>query len=55
MEREFLADIVVPSTGQTYGEMAIRQITEVYQRQALPPLVPPASGARVIELPKRTG
>ena len=50
MEREFFAGIVVSRTGQTYGEMAIPQITEVYQRQALPPLVPPASGERVIEL-----
>lgn len=31
------------------------QITEVYQCQALPPLVPPASGAKVIELAERTG
>lgn len=53
VEREFLSDIVVPSTGQTYGEMAIPQITAVYARQALPPLVPAASGAKVIELPER--
>lgn len=55
VEREFLADIVVPSTGQTYGEMAIPQIVEVYQSHALPPLVPGSPKAKVIALGERSG
>lgn len=55
VEREFLADIVVPSTGLTYGEMAIPEITEVYRHNALPPLVPSTPKARVIELSERSG
>ncbi len=54
VEREFLADIVVPSTGQTYGEMAIPAITEVYAGTALPPLVPGAR-SNVIALGERAG
>jgi hypothetical protein len=54
VEREFLADIVVPSTGLTYGEMAIPGIAEVYQHHQLPPLVPERQ-SRVIELGERTG
>lgn len=55
VEREFLADIVVPSTGQTYGEMAIPGIIEVYQSHALPPLVPSIPQGKVIELGERSG
>lgn len=39
-EREFLADMIVPSTGMTYGDMAVPALDDVYQRNALPPLVP---------------
>lgn len=55
VEREFLADIVVPSTGQTYGEMAIPGIVEVYQGHELPPLVPALPGGKVIALGERSG
>lgn len=55
VEREFLSDIIVPSTGQTYGDMAIPAIVEVYQRHALPPLVPALPGGKVIELSERSG
>jgi hypothetical protein len=56
VEREFLADIVIPSTGQTYGELAIPQLTEVYEKHQLPPIVPgSSSGGKVIELPERSG
>jgi len=55
VEREFLADIVVPSTGQTYGEMAIPAITDVYRHNQLPPLVPAGPAAKVIELGERSG
>jgi len=56
VEREFLADIVVPSTGQTYGEFAIPQIAESYRTGELPPMLPGVSGgAKVIELSERAG
>jgi hypothetical protein len=55
VEREFLADIVVPSTGQTYGEMAIPGITQVYESHQLPPLVPGVPKAKVIALGERSG
>ncbi|MEJ7900506.1 MAG: hypothetical protein WKF63_01595 [Thermomicrobiales bacterium] len=55
VEREFLADIVVPSTGQTYGDMAIPGIIEVYKSHQLPPLVPGSSGAKVVALGERSG
>jgi hypothetical protein len=55
IERIYLADIVVPSTGQTYRELAVPAITEVYARQALPPLMPRSDhGPKVIELPERS-
>ena len=44
-ESEFLAHIVVPGTNQTFGEWAIPQIAEAYDRGlALPPLLGPATG-----------
>jgi hypothetical protein len=55
VEREFLADIVVPSTGMTYGDMAIPGIVEVYASHALPPLVPERATGKVIELGERSG
>jgi len=55
VEREFLADIVVPSTGQTYGDMAIPGIVEVYANHALPPLVPGSGKSNVIALGERSG
>jgi hypothetical protein len=55
VEREFLADIVIPSTGQTYGELAIPLLSEVYEKHQLPPIVPGSGGGgKVIELPERT-
>jgi len=51
LEREFLADIVVPTTGQTYGDFAIPQLAEVYERHQLPSLLPGVK-ATVIELPE---
>lgn len=55
VEREFLADIVVPSTGQTYGEFAIPQLAEVYRTHENPPMIPGVVNARIIELSERTG
>jgi len=55
VEREFLADIIVPSTGQTYGDMAIPGIVEVYETHQLPPLVPGSDKGKVIALGERTG
>jgi hypothetical protein len=40
LEREFLADLVVPGDGRTFGEWAIPQIEQAYQRNAMPSLVP---------------
>jgi hypothetical protein len=37
-EEEFLAHIVLPN-GQTYGQYAIPQIAEVYQKGKMPPLL----------------
>lgn len=43
-ESEFLAHIVMPGSGQTFGEWAIPQIAEAYDRgKALPPLLPGAA------------
>lgn len=40
-ESEFLANIVVPGTGQTFGEWAIPQIARAYDTgAAMPPLLP---------------
>lgn len=51
IEREFLADVWVPGANQTYGEWAIPQIAESYQRNELPPMLPGvSSGPKVIEL-----
>lgn len=59
VEREFLADVWVPGANQTYGEWAIPQIAESYQRNALPPMLPGVSGVsggtKVIELSERSG
>ena len=43
-ESEFLAHIVVPGTGQTFGEWAIPRIAQAYDHGApLPPMLPGAS------------
>lgn len=38
-EEEFLAYMVIPGSGKTYGEMAVPQIDDVYAQKALPPLI----------------
>lgn len=57
VEEEFLSNIVVPATGQTYGELALPQISEVYRTGALPPMMPglPSGRPKVIELAERAG
>jgi uncharacterized Fe-S cluster protein YjdI len=43
------------ATGQSYGKLAIPQLTEVYEHHQLPPVVPgPRGGGKVIELPERS-
>lgn len=50
-DQAWLPHIVIPSTGQTYGDFAIPQLQDVYEHHELPPMLP---GARVIQLPERT-
>ncbi|HZS89911.1 MAG TPA: hypothetical protein VFE42_20765 [Chloroflexota bacterium] len=40
LEREFLADIVVPSTGQTVGDLTIPQLTGIDERGEMPRPLP---------------
>lgn len=46
-ESEFLAHIVLPGTGQTFGEWAIPRIAEAYDNgAAMPPMLPGAEAGR---------
>lgn len=54
-EEAWLSHIVLPSTGQTYGEFAIPQLDEVYRTHENPPMIPGVVTARIIELGERTG
>lgn len=46
-ESEFLAHIVIPGSGQTFGEWAIPQIERAYDEAgSLPPMLPSGKGAR---------
>lgn len=54
-EEAWLSHIVLPSTGQTYGDFAIPQLAEVYRTHENPPMIPGVVSARIIELGERTG
>lgn len=38
-EEEFLAYLVIPGSGKTYGQLAVPQIDDVYSKRAAPPLI----------------
>lgn len=45
-EEAFLPQIVIPGTGQTYGQFAVPQIAAVYEHGELPPMLPGLSDVR---------
>jgi len=47
-EEAFLPQIVIPGTGQTYGEYAVPQIAAVYEHGDLPPMLPGLSNVRAL-------
>lgn len=51
-ETEWLGYVVIPATGQTYGEYAIPQLAEVYERGGMPALLQGLDQPRLLKGPQ---
>jgi hypothetical protein len=53
VEREFLADVVLPGGSETVADRLMPELHEIARSGALPSLIPGTPVTRVIELPSR--